>query len=136
VQQGNVEVIRIGEAVLAYIIRVRGRPQTTTFYTPDEASLQVGHVVYAAGQEIQRHIHLPVERHLRGTAEVLVVQHGRCELDVFSADRQLVATRTLEQGDIAVSLAGGHGFRLLEDTVLLEIKQGPYPGLAAVKERF
>jgi hypothetical protein len=32
-------------------------------------------------------------------------------------------------------LAGGHGFRLLEDTTFVEVKQGPYTGLEE-KERF
>ena len=30
---------------------------------------------------------------------------------------------------------GGHGFRMLEDTVFLEVKQGPYTGVDE-KERF
>jgi len=131
-----IEVIRDGQTILAYIIRVRGRPTHTTFYTDDDASMQVGHIVYAAGQEIQRHLHLPIERHLRGTGEVLIVQHGRCEVDVYADDRRLIRTCPLEQGDVVISLAGGHGFRLLEDTVLLEVKQGPYPGVEAVKTRF
>jgi hypothetical protein len=38
-------------------------------------------------------------------------------------------------GDVVVLLDGGHGFRMLEDTVLLEIKQGPYSGLGE-KEQF
>jgi hypothetical protein len=41
----------------------------------------------------------------------------------------------LETGDIILLVAGGHGFRCLEDTVLLEIKQGPYTGLVE-KEAF
>jgi hypothetical protein len=32
-------------------------------------------------------------------------------------------------------MTGGHGFRMLEDTVLLEVKQGPYGGQAE-KSRF
>ena len=32
-------------------------------------------------------------------------------------------------------VGGGHGFRMLEDTVFLEVKQGPYTGLDE-KERF
>jgi hypothetical protein len=32
-------------------------------------------------------------------------------------------------------VAGGHGFRMLEDTVILEVKQGPYTG-EDEKERF
>jgi hypothetical protein len=41
----------------------------------------------------------------------------------------------LAEGDVMVLVAGGHEFRMREDTVLLEIKQGPYPGVAE-KERF
>ena len=48
----------------------------------------------------------------------------------------MVATRELQAGDIVIAVSGGHGFRIQEDTVLLEIKQGPYPGFGADKERF
>jgi hypothetical protein len=76
-----------------------------------------------------------VERTIIGTSEVLVVRDGLCELDVFDDDRELVATRQLRRGDVMVMVGGGHGFRLLEDTVLLEVKQGPYTG-PGEKERF
>jgi quercetin dioxygenase-like cupin family protein len=122
--------------VLAYVVRGTPAPQRTTFLTPPEATLQVGYVVYAAGQEIARHMHLPLERQLVGTAEVLLVQRGRCEVDVYTSDRRLVGTRELRQGDVLIALSGGHAFRLLEDTVLLEVKQGPFAGDAASKERF
>jgi hypothetical protein len=121
--------------VLAYLVRGGLPPTTTTFLTPPESSLQVGHVVYAEGSEIPRHIHLPIERHLVGTAEVLVLQRGRCELDVYDLQRRLVATAEMQAGDILITVSGGHGFRVLDDTVFLEIKQGPYPG-GAEKERF
>jgi hypothetical protein len=41
----------------------------------------------------------------------------------------LVRSELLRAGDLIVFLAGGHGFRLLEDCVMLEIKQGPYSGV-------
>ena len=47
-----------------------------------------------------------------------------------------VTTRVLGAGDIVIAVNGGHGFRVLEDLVLLEVKQGPYPGGGADKERF
>ena len=50
-------------------------------------------------------------------------------------ERELVATRELQTGDIRLMVSGGHGFRLIEDTVFLKIKQGPYTGLDE-KERF
>jgi quercetin dioxygenase-like cupin family protein len=129
------ETIALDGAVLAYIARCAELPTQTTFLTPDDCNLQVGHVVYPAGGEIARHMHLPVERHLVGTTEVILVERGRCEVDVFGPERQLVTTRELRSGDMLIAVGGGHGFRLLEDTVLLEIKQGPYPG-GAEKERF
>ncbi len=130
-----IETIAWNETPLAYIVHHDGRPEQTAFYTPPEATLQVGHIVYLAGGEITRHVHLPVERRIDTTGEVLVVQDGACEVDIFTDDRQLVATRVLRAGDVMVVVGGGHGFRLLEDTVLLEVKQGPYPGTAE-KERF
>jgi mannose-6-phosphate isomerase-like protein (cupin superfamily) len=131
-----IETIAHDGVVLAYIAHAAVLPSETTFLTPPECNMQVGHVVYPAGGEIPRHAHLPVERHLVGSTEVLVIQQGRCEVDVYGDDRRLVATRELGRGDILISVGGGHGFRVLEDLVLLEVKQGPYPGKAAEKEQF
>jgi len=130
-----VERIYWGETCLAYIIRASFLPDRTTFLTPPEYKQQVGYIVYPAGGEIQRHVHLPLERHLVGTSEVLVVKKGRCEIDIYNDERELVSTRELREGDIMLMVGGGHGFRMLEDTILLEIKQGPYTGLDE-KERF
>jgi hypothetical protein len=120
---------------LAYIIRGKLNPTQTTFLTPPEFKQQVGFIVYPAGGEIQRHVHRPLERHLVGTSEVLIVRRGRCEIDIYNDERELVATRELGQGDIMLMVGGGHGFHMLEDTVLLEVKQGPYTGIDE-KEHF
>jgi hypothetical protein len=130
-----IETIASGGVTLAYIARGGPPPSETTFFTPDDCPLQVGRVVYGAGGEIARHIHLPLERRVNGTPEVLFVERGRCEVDVYDAHRSVVTTRELRTGDILIAVGGGHGFRVLEDTILLEIKQGPYPG-GSEKERF
>ena len=114
---------------LAYIIRAAEAPSQTTFLTPPDFKQQVGFVVYPAGGVIARHAHLPIERRLSGTSEVIIVRSGRCELDVYDDGRALVATRELRTGDVMLMVGGGHGFRMLEDTILLEVKQGPYTGL-------
>ena len=121
--------------LLALLLSSRDDPDETTFPTPPELGLQVGFVVYPAGGEIQRHDHRPLERRIVGTPEVLVVRSGRCEVDLYDEERRQVATRELRAGDVILIAAGGHGFRMLEDTVLLEVKQGPYVGLDE-KERF
>jgi hypothetical protein len=121
-----VETISSGGNVLAYIVRAAMAPASTTFVTAPELNQQVGFVVYPRGGEVARHLHLPVERSIVGTSEVIVVKSGRCELDVYDDQRALVATRELSTGDVMLMVGGGHGFRMLEDTILLEVKQGPY----------
>jgi len=113
---------------LAYLIRAEWNPTKTTFLTPNEFEQQVGFVVYPRGGVIARHTHRDLRRNLVGTSEVLIVRQGRCEIDVYNEERQLVATRELKAGDVLLMVGGGHGFRMLEGTVFLEVKQGPYLG--------
>ena len=129
------EIIVARGTAICYIVKASLAPQETTFLTPPEFTQQVGFVAYPAGAEIPRHVHLPLERHLVGTAEVLVVRKGRCLLDAYDDERNLVATREIAVGDTVLLVGGGHGFRMLEDTLFLELKQGPYLGVEE-KERF
>ena len=129
------EIINWNGQPLVYIIRTHPLPERTTFITPPEFKQQVGFVVYPAGGEIAKHIHLALERHLVGTSEVLVLLKGRCLIDIYNDGKELVATRELNAGDVMLMVGGGHGFRIQEDTVFLEVKQGPYLDTEE-KERF
>jgi hypothetical protein len=128
------EIVWMGRP-LSYIIRRELTPSATTFLTPPEFTHQLGFVVYPAGGEVKAHLHRSLERKIKGTSEVLLVKKGRCEVDIYDNSKELVATRELREGDILLLVDGGHGFRTLEDTVFVEIKQGPYTGLDE-KERF
>ena len=125
----GIEEIYAGEQLLAVIIRAALDPPVTTFVTAESLPQQVGFIVYPAGGEVVRHVHRPIRRVLEGTSEVLVIREGSCEADFYDDSRAFVATRELARGDIVVLVAGGHGFRILEDTTFLEVKQGPYTGL-------
>ena len=90
-----IERIQGGDALIAIVVRGSASSDATTFVTGPEASLQLGLIVYPAGGEVPRHTHLPHERRLTGTAEVLLVRSGRCEVDLYDDERQLVASRVL-----------------------------------------
>ena len=51
------------------------------------------------------------------------------EASIYSKERKLVAKKILHENDIILLVSGGHGFRMMEDTVLMEVKQGPYVGM-------
>jgi len=130
-----VERICCGDTCLAYVIKTSFLPDKSTFLTPADYKQQVGYVVYPAGGEVKRHVHRSLERNIVGTSEVIIVKKGRCLLSIYNDDRELVTTRELHSGDLMLMVSGGHGFNMLEDTVLLEVKQGPYTGVDE-KERF
>lgn len=130
-----VESIECDGQLIATIIRAEKMPDETEFVTGDDVKQQVGFVVYPEGGIIPRHIHVPMERHLRGTSEVLVVRKGILEADFYTEAKEFICTRLLRQGDVLLLVSGGHGFRCLKDTVLLEVKQGPYLG-PQEKQRF
>jgi mannose-6-phosphate isomerase-like protein (cupin superfamily) len=124
----NVELITANEQTLCYVIRENIKPRQTTFITPSDSKQQVGFIVYPKGGVIARHIHRPLERHIIGMSEVLVVRSGHCQIEVYDEQESLVTVRDLYQNDVVIMVGGGHGFQIKEDTVLLEIKQGPYLG--------
>ncbi len=132
----DMEYIKTQDDILtSIIIRHDYRPNGTTFITSPELAQQVGFVVYPPGGVIKRHIHKNVDRQNISSSEALIVREGKLEIDIFDQNKNLVATRMLEAGDFVLMVSGGHGFRILEPTTLLEIKLGPYYG-AADKELF
>lgn len=131
----GIEWIRDGDRILSVIIRSDIRPRETTFITPDEFIQQAGFVVYPAGGRIASHTHKPIRREITGTPETLFVRKGRMIARFYNETHELKGETIVEAGDLLMLVHGGHGFAILEDTVLFEIKQGPYTGLVE-KERF
>ena len=131
----SIEQINWNNQLLAIIIRAETNPEKTTFVTPEDFNFQLGFVVYPSGGEVTPHTHLPLERHIVGTSEVLLIKKGRCLVDIYDDNRELITSRELRSGDVILVVGGGHGYRMLEDTTFLEIKQGPYTG-SIDKERF
>ena len=104
------------------------------FLTSNDHALQLGVMRRAKGYVIAPHLHKPVPRTVPSAYEALFVARGRVEITFFSEARQFVTTRELRQGDTILLMTGGHGFRMLDDCKMIEVKQGPYVG--ADVERF
>jgi mannose-6-phosphate isomerase-like protein (cupin superfamily) len=60
--------------------------------------------------------------------EVLIIKRGRLRVDFYDRDKAYLQSRILNAGDIILLAAGGHGFEVLEDLEMIEVKQGPYTG--------
>ena len=124
-----VEFIQVEEKLLCIIVKEPTNLDKTTFVTPENLNLQVGFVVYKAGEKVPRHYHKEIERAVSNTSEVISVRLGSCNVQIYDDSQKMVADRRLDVGDIVIFVGGGHGFTMNKDTVLSEVKQGPYLGI-------
>ena len=123
-----IDRIAHGERLLALILRAGFRAEGIRFFTPDEFSQQLGYMNRAKGYVIPPHVHNPVTREVQYTKEVLVIKSGKVRVDFYDDDRNYLESRILETGDVILLAYGGHGFEMLEQTEMIEVKQGPYAG--------
>ncbi len=113
---------------MAIIIRSDYSEKGIHFLTPDDYSQQLAYMHHETGHQIIPHFHNLVSRTVRYTQEVLVIRKGKIKVDFYNMERESVANTILTDGDVIMLCAGGHGFEILEETEMIEIKQGPYIG--------
>ena len=121
------EITHEGE-LLAIVVSGRFRDPGIRFFTPGEYSQQLAFMRHATGHVIQPHVHNPVAREVHYTQEVLFIRNGRLRVYFYGSDREYLESVVLEAGDTILLIAGGHGFEVLEEVEMLEVKQGPYVG--------
>lgn len=129
------ETIQTGEQLIAIIVRSSFRENGIRFLTPDAFSQQLAYMQHPVGRLIEPHVHNPVPREVIYTQEVLFLRRGRLRVDFYDDERNYLESRILEEGDVILLASGGHGFEVLDEIEMIEVKQGPYAG-EADKTRF
>lgn len=124
----SLETYTDGDLVLAIVIRRNYRADGISFFTPNDYSQQLAYMNRAAGYEIEPHVHNEVSRNVKLTQEVLLVRSGRVRVDLYSRSKVYLRSVEVADGDVILLADGGHGFTMLEDTEMIEVKQGPYSG--------
>jgi len=122
------EEIFCGERLLAILVSHRFNEPGIHFFTKGDLSQQLAYMRHPAGKTIAPHVHNPVPREVRYTQEVLFIKAGKLRVDFFSHDQVYLESRIMGAGDIILLIEGGHGFEVLEDLEMYEVKQGPYIG--------
>jgi mannose-6-phosphate isomerase-like protein (cupin superfamily) len=123
-----IETVRYQDAILAIIVTSSYRKPGVNFCTPDNFSQQLAFIRHGKGKIIEAHVHNPVLREVFLTQEVLHIIKGRLRVDFYDDEKIYIESRILITGDTIVLVSGGHGFEVLEETEMIEVKQGPYVG--------
>jgi len=130
-----IERIYSQEVLIALIVRSGFREPGIHFLTPGDLSQQLAYMHHPVGKVIEAHVHNRVVREVHYTQEVLLIRKGRLRADFYDEARSYIESRILEAGDTIMLVTGGHGFEVLEEVEMIEVKQGPYVG-GSDKTRF
>ena len=131
----NLITIQNQNDTLAIILKNDFHKEGIYFCTPHEYSQQLAYMNHPAGKKIAPHVHNVVHREVHYTQEVLFIKKGKLRVDFYDAERNYLNSHVLEAGDVILLSSGGHGFEVLEELEMYEVKQGPYAG-DADKTRF
>lgn len=122
------EDLVIDGTLCAIILRASYDEQGIQFFTANELSQQLASMSYAPGKKIAAHTHNPVRREVSSTQEALFIRKGKLRVDFYDQSREYRTSRILGAGDVILLISGGHGFEVLEELNVVEVKQGPYAG--------
>src|SRR3974377_2467435 len=123
-----VENLAHNEEMYALIVRNEFSRPGINFFTPGDLSQQLAYMHHTAGKVIEAHFHNPVPRTVTYSQETLFIKRGRLRVDFFDDNQNYLESRELKAGDVILLIKGGHGFEVLEDLEMIEVKQGPYAG--------
>ena len=123
-----IENIEFNNKLLSVIIRSTYKKDGIEFFTPSHFSQQLGYMSHPQGHVIKPHVHNPVIRQVEYTKEVLFIKKGIVRVDFYDDHKNYMISSLLYQGDVILLAYGGHGFEILEDAEIIEVKQGPYAG--------
>lgn len=123
-----IENIFHNNLMLGIIIRSNFSCKGIQFFTDDLSSQQLGYMNRPKDYVIPPHRHNLVKRDVHLTQEVLFLKSGKIRVDFFDNAQTYIKSIILLKGDVILLSDGGHGFKMLEQSEIIEVKQGPYCG--------
>lgn len=124
----KLRMIKKNDRLIAIIIKNNYQCEGVDFITPNEYSQQLAYMHHPAGKTIDAHVHNLVHRNVVLTQEVLFIKKGKLRVDFYDDYKDYLESQILEAGDVILLTSGGHGFKVLEEVEMIEVKQGPYSG--------
>jgi len=98
------------------------------FFSEDSWPLQVGIMQWPSGHSSRPHRHNPRSHTVTVTSEALIVWSGRTDVLLYNSRGEISERIELSSGSVCVMFGGAHGITVHQDSIITELKQGPYDG--------
>tara|TARA_Y100000385_G_C13026988_1_gene608871 strand:- start:411 stop:842 length:432 start_codon:yes stop_codon:yes gene_type:complete len=97
-----------------------------SFFTDKNATQQFGYMNHKKDYIILPHRHNKRQSKILLTTEVIIILKGILRVDFYNNKEKYLFSKKLYANDLIMLSNGGHGFKVLKDTQMIEVKQGPY----------
>ena len=96
------------------------------FLTSPEDTQQIGFMRHKKNHIILPHLHKKRLTKINFTTEVILLLKGILRVDFYDKKRKYLFSKKINAGQIIMLVSGGHGFKVIKDVEMIEVKQGPY----------
>ena len=122
-----IEKINYKKKLFALIVRKKFRKKKgVNFFTSKEAIQQFGYMKHKRNHLIMPHQHKKRLTKILITTEVIILFKGILRVDFYNNQKKYLFSKKIYAGDLFMLVNGGHGFKVLKDVEMIEVKQGPY----------
>ena len=97
-----------------------------SFFTDKNATQQFGYMNHRKNYIILPHRHNKRHSKIELTTEVIIILDGILRVDFYNNKEKYLFSKKLYKDDLIMLSNGGHGFKVLKDVKMIEVKQGPY----------
>tara|TARA_B100000408_G_scaffold117730_1_gene95934 strand:- start:101 stop:532 length:432 start_codon:yes stop_codon:yes gene_type:complete len=131
-----IEKILHKKRLFALIVRRQFRKKSgINFFTSKIATQQFGFMKHEKNHFIKPHKHNKRLTRILRTTEVILLLKGTLRVDFYDDKYKYLFSKKINERDIIMLIHGGHGFKVLKNVEMIEVKQGPY-SLASDKIKF
>ena len=131
-----IEKVFYKKKLFALIVRGKYRNKKgVNFFTPRNCTQQFGYKKHKKGHIVVPHQHNKRLTRILKTIEVLLLLRGTLRVDFYDNKKKYLFSKIIKEKDIIMLAHGGHGFKVLKEVQMIEVKQGPY-SLAEDKTKF
>ena len=96
------------------------------FLTNPADTQQIGFMKHKTNHIILPHLHKKRLTKINFTTEVILLLKGILRVDFYDERKKYLFSKKINQGQIIMLVSGGHGFKVIKDVEMIEVKQGPY----------
>lgn len=110
-------------------IKISKFPEGSVPHTDSkEAQESVGILTlkHKKGSYLKAHIHKNAYRVTDHLQEAFIVRKGKVRIDLYGPDQKFFKYIYLNEGELFLAIDGGHGFHVLKDCEIFEVKNGPF----------